>query len=76
MRDRGAGPSRDQSLSRMAATKSDVRCRWCYRSDCLIAANAKPIWLNAVGEKLTGPIGKALANQCEARHGNENGFRF
>ena len=45
-------------------------------ANCLIAANTKPIWLNAVGKKLTGPIGEALADQCEARHGNENGLRF
>jgi hypothetical protein len=45
-------------------------------ADCLIAANAQPIWLNTVCKKLAGPIGKALANQCKARHGNENGFGF
>ena len=43
-------------------------------ADRLIAANAKPIWLDAVRKKLTGPIGQALAHQGKAWHGNENGL--
>jgi hypothetical protein len=43
-------------------------------ADRLIAANTKPIWLDAMGKKLTGPIGQALADQREAWHGNENGL--
>ena len=43
-------------------------------ADRLIAANTKPIWFDAVGKKLTGPIGQALAHQGEAWHGNENGL--
>ena len=41
---------------------------------CLIAANTKPIWLDAVRKKLAGPICQALADQGEAWHGNKNGL--
>src|SRR5205823_6474781 len=32
-------------------------------TDRLIAANTKPIRLNAVGKEFTGPVGQALAHQ-------------
>src|ERR1700730_14336150 len=44
-------------------------------ANCLIAANTNPILNFIVSKKLTGPVGHALADQCETRYGDENGLR-
>ena len=40
-----------------------------------VTANTKPIWNNVVSKKFAGPVGEALADQCKAGNGNENGLR-